>query len=249
MERYVAFLRGINLGKRRPPMSHLKELFEKLGFGDVETFIASGNVIFSSKVTETSALEAKIAKHLETSLGYGVDTFIRTMDEVAAVGKAKIFPEEGKDGVAVYVAFLQQKLPADIAKKLGAVRTANDEVRVAGREFYWMCHGIPSNESKVWTLPEVKAMKLPSSTMRNITSIRKLHAKHHGRVLGWHRPPACHFSVPPEIVKQRESACRSHAPCRNPAGRPRRAGGLCHQAFQITPRQYSPSSSAPRSPS
>ena len=69
MQRYIAFLRGINLGKRRLPMSQLKALFEELGFDDVETFIASGNIVFSSKVTNTSRLESQIAKHLEASLG------------------------------------------------------------------------------------------------------------------------------------------------------------------------------------
>ena len=165
------------MGKRRPPMTQLKALFEGLGFDDVETFIASGNVIFSSKAKGDSVLEIKIAKHLEKSLGYEVDTFVRTMEEVAAVAEAKIFPGE-KEDATVHVGFLQKELAADVAKKFGAVRTAHDEIRVIGREYYWMCHGIPTNESKVWTLPEVKALKLPTSTMRNLTSIRKLLAKH-----------------------------------------------------------------------
>ncbi len=50
MPRYIAFLRGINLGKRRLPMSQLRSSFEELGFSDVKTFIASGNVVFSSNV-------------------------------------------------------------------------------------------------------------------------------------------------------------------------------------------------------
>ncbi len=177
MQRYVAFLRGINLGKRRLPMSRLKELFEELGFAEVKTFIASGNVLFSSKAKDTRSLEAKIAKHLETFLGFDVDTFIRTVEEVVAAGSAKIFPEEGREGVMIYVSFLQEKLPPDIAKKLAAIHTAHDEFHVAGREFYWLCR-IRSNESKVWASPEIKALKLPTSTMRNLTSLRKLIAQH-----------------------------------------------------------------------
>ncbi len=173
MPRYVAFLRGINLGNRRLPMSRLKELFEELGFADVKTFIASGNVLFSTKSKDTRSLESKIAKHLEISLGYDVDTFIRTLDEVVAVGTAKIFPEDGREGISLYVSFLQEKLPADIAKKLAALRTAHDEFHVTAREFYWLCR-IKSNESKIWTSAEMKALKLPTSTMRNLTSIRKL---------------------------------------------------------------------------
>ena len=81
MQRYIAFLRGINLGKRRLAMSRLKALFEKLGFRDVETFIASGNVLFSCKATDTSALESRIAKHLHASLGYEVDTSVTPLSE------------------------------------------------------------------------------------------------------------------------------------------------------------------------
>ena len=177
MQRYIAFLRGMNLGKRRLPMSRLKELFEELGFDEVETFIASGNVLFSSKVKDTQSLESKIAKHLEASLGYDVDTFVRTAKEVVAIGGAKIFPEEGNEGIMVHVGFLQQKLPAETAKKLAAVRTVSDEFRVTGREYYWLCRTL-THESNVWTLPEIKALKLPTATMRNLTSIRKLIVKH-----------------------------------------------------------------------
>ena len=96
MQRYIAFLRGINLGKRRLPMSQLRDLFEELGFDDVETFIASGNIVFSSKVKDASQLESRIAKHLEASLGYNVDTFVRTAEEVATIGRTRVFREDGQ---------------------------------------------------------------------------------------------------------------------------------------------------------
>jgi len=178
MQRYIAFLRGINLGKRRLPMSRLKDLFDELGYAEVETFIASGNVLFSSKVTETSALEVRIARHLEASLGYAVDTFVRTADEVAKVGSAKIFPEDGREGITIHVGFLQSALPRETARKLAVVSTETDEFRVLGREYYWLYRGIRTSDSKVWTLPEVKALRLPTATMRNMTSVRKLIAKH-----------------------------------------------------------------------
>ena len=177
MNRYIAFLRGINLGKRRPPMSELKSLFEEMGFAKVETFIASGNILFSSKATDAGKLESQIAKHLESALGYDVDTFVRTAAEVALIGKTKIFSEDGQEGITIHVGFLQQELPKDIAKKLAAVRTEHDEFRVTGKEYYWLCR-IRTNESEVWKLPALKALKLPSATLRNLTSVRKLIAKH-----------------------------------------------------------------------
>lgn len=176
--RYVAFLRGINLGKRRPPMTRLKALFEELGFSEVETFIASGNVIFTAaKRTSSSRLEKGIAARLEARLGYEVDTFVRTADEVAKIAQAKVFPEDGQPGITIHVAFLQEALAPSAARKLAAVRTDYDAFYVKGREFYWLCRGRMS-DSKVWTLPEMKEIKLPTTTMRNITSIRKLVEKH-----------------------------------------------------------------------
>jgi uncharacterized protein (DUF1697 family) len=177
MPRYMAFLRGINLGRRRLPMSRLKALFEKLGFDKVETFIASGNVVFSSKASDTGQLESRIARHLEASLGYEVDAFVRTAEEVAGIGRAKVFPEDGLEGITIHVGVFQQKLAPEVARRLAAVRTNEDEFRVIGREYYWLCR-IRMSESKVWTLPEIKALRLPTSTMRNMSSIRKLIAKH-----------------------------------------------------------------------
>ena len=177
MQRYVAFLRGINLGKRRLPMSRLKSLFEELGFDEVETFIASGNVIFSSKAKNTSQLESGIGRHLEEALNYQVDTFVRTVEEVARIGSAKVFPEDGDAGIMIHVGLFQQKLAPDIARKFCAARTDENEFRVIGREYYWLCRGRTS-DWKVWTRPEIRALRLPTSTMRNMTSIRKLIAQH-----------------------------------------------------------------------
>ena len=176
-QRYVAFLRGINLGKRRLAMSRLKVLFEELGFDEVETFIASGNVLFTTAVEDTARLESEIATHLEKSLGYDVDTFVRALAVVKTIADRKAFPEDGEEGITVHVGFLQKPLALEISRKLTAVRTAEDEFRVSGCEYYWLCR-VRTSDSKVWTLPEVRALRLPSSTMRNMTSIRKLVSKH-----------------------------------------------------------------------
>ena len=118
MTRYVAFLRGMNLGRRRLEMSRLRLLFEELGYKDVQTFIASGNVIFSTSERVATKLESTIAGHLEESLGYRVDTFVRTLDEVAIIAHSVPFPEDGKDGITIHVGFLQDALPSATAKGL-----------------------------------------------------------------------------------------------------------------------------------
>ena len=177
MIHYVAFLRGINLGKRRVKMTMLKTLFDELGFSNVATFIASGNVRFEYKRCDDRKLAEIMERHLEKSLGYEVDTFVRTREEIAAVAAAQPF---GKDELAntantIHVGFLKEALKPVTAQKLLACRTGVDEFYASGREFFWLCR-IKSHESKVWSSLEMKATAVPSATMRNLTTIRKLAA-------------------------------------------------------------------------
>ena len=175
MHRYIAFLRGINLGQRRPEMAELRRLFEQRKFADVSTFIASGNVMFSSKSADSRKLEAQIEAYLEKSLGYAVDTFVRTRAEVAAVAALRPFPKadfEHPDHT-VYAGFLKEALDPEQARKFLACRTPVDGFHLEGREYYWLCR-IKSNESRTWTSPEMRAVKLPTSSMRNLKTVRKL---------------------------------------------------------------------------
>lgn len=158
-------------------MSRLADLFRELGYQGVETFIASGNVLFDAGVWDRKELEQRIAAHLERKLGYEVDTFVRTADEVCQVGSAQVFADEGQPGVTVHVGFLPSALPPAVAKRLSAVKTDMDTIKVIGTELYWLCT-YPSHESKVWASPEIRQLKLPSFTLRNRTSLQKLIQKH-----------------------------------------------------------------------
>jgi len=177
MSRFVAFLRGINLGKRRVSMTDLKRAFEDAKFRNVATFIASGNVLFDSPAKDRKKLEATIEKLLETKFGFPVDTFVRTLDEVAAAAAARPFPasEMTREANTIHVGFLKCALPSDLAKRFAAIRTESDEFYLNGMDFYWLCR-IKTNESKVWTLPEMRALKLPTCSMRNLTTVRKIAA-------------------------------------------------------------------------
>jgi uncharacterized protein (DUF1697 family) len=75
----------------------------------------------------------------------------------------------------VYCSFLKEPLSKTQAHGLLACRTDVDEFCVKGREFYWLCR-IRSTESKVWVSPQMRALRLPSSSARNLTTIRKLAA-------------------------------------------------------------------------
>ena len=177
MPRYVAFLRGINLGNRRLKMDDLRARFVEMKFANVETFIASGNVAFEAKERSDTKLANFIEAHLAKKLGYAVDTFVRTRAEVAAVAAFRPFPARDMDAPTstVFCSFLKEPLSAVQARGLLACRTDVDDLCVEGREFYWLCR-IKSNESKVWQSTVMRALKLPTSSMRNLTTIRKLAA-------------------------------------------------------------------------
>jgi uncharacterized protein (DUF1697 family) len=176
LRRYLALLRGINLGNRRVKMDRLRRLFEDLKFADVSTFIASGNVIFAAHEADAAAVERRIEGHLHQSLGYAVATFLRTPAELAAVAAHRPFAAEVAEaaGHSLSVAFLRDALSVEAGEKLLAFRTPVDGFELVGRELYWLCRGKMTDSQVNWTLV-AKAVPM-ASTVRNVTTVRKLAA-------------------------------------------------------------------------
>ena len=173
MPKYVAFLRAINVGGHVVKMDRLRALFEELGLANVETYIASGNVIFDSPARGAAALERKIEAHLRGALGYEVKTYLRTPKELAEV--AGYEPFGGEEGT-VYVGFLAEAPPAGAAARVEALATPVDEFRVRGRELYWLCR-TKISEAQVKGPALAKALGT-DTTLRNSTTVRKLAAKY-----------------------------------------------------------------------
>ncbi|MEO8033782.1 MAG: DUF1697 domain-containing protein [Acidobacteriota bacterium] len=177
MPRYIALLRAINVGGHVVKMDRLRELFESLELASVETFIASGNVIFDSRAG-AAALEPKIEATLRTALGYEVRTFLRTAQELAAVAGYRPFPDAQLDtpGSSLYIAFLPA-IPDEASRnKLLALRNDIDDLHLYGRELYWWCRGRMLDS----TLTGARLEKTVGMAMtaRNVTTVRKLAAKY-----------------------------------------------------------------------
>lgn len=172
--RYLAFLRGINVGGHRVKMDHLRELFEQLGLQQVETFIASGNVIFETTATDEPALEQKIEAHLHQALGYAVDTFLRTPADLAGVAAHQPFTAEelAKDGHTLHVVFLRKHLDPAVEQKLLGFRTALDDFQLRGRDLFWLCRGRLTESLVKW--PQLTKTIGVSSTARNVKTIHQL---------------------------------------------------------------------------
>jgi len=105
MTKIIAFLRGINLGKRRIKMDALRLSFERMGLEKAETLIASGNVLFEGQMTDD--LAERIEKGLLADFGFEVPTILRSVDELAALAALRPFSDHPETGTQKrYVYFL-----------------------------------------------------------------------------------------------------------------------------------------------
>jgi uncharacterized protein (DUF1697 family) len=177
MSRYVAFLRAINVGGHTVKMEVLRQQFEALGCSKVETFIASGNVVFDTTAKNTRTFEKKIEQQLRAALGYEVATFLRTAAELSAIAQCQPFsPAALKTAQVFAVAFLTDALEAAAEKKLLALTSDIDQFHVQGREMYWLS----SQKQSESTFSNAVLEKIlgQATTMRGINTIQKMAAKY-----------------------------------------------------------------------
>jgi uncharacterized protein (DUF1697 family) len=180
MARYLALLRAINVGGHTVKMDRLRALFEALGFTYVETFIASGNVVFEARAAKTATLEKKIERHLAESLGYPVDTFVRTLDELAAIAACQPFaPEQHADPANnLYILFLRSAPSVAEAQGIVDCRTEVDTFAVRDREVYWLRRTNLSDSNH--PAPPIEKHLASPGTLRNSTTVRRMAARFAG---------------------------------------------------------------------
>ncbi len=177
MERYVAFLRGMNIGGRRIKNEELRRHFEEMGFEEVATFRASGNVIFSTAKREAETkLAARVEAELDERLGYDVPVFLRSAAELAAIaahqpfGATAVARSKGK----LQVSFLKKKPGVAARKRALALASDADLLAIEGRELYWLPSGGIS-ESDL----DLKAIDaaLGAGTMRTMGTVEQIAAR------------------------------------------------------------------------
>ena len=173
--RVVAFLRAINVGGRVVTMAELRGHFEKFGFKDVETFIASGNVIFTSKAAAVT-LQSRIEKGLKQELGYDVATFVRSDDELVAIAKYQAFSAaqmaKAKTNV---VGLIAEPLSAAARQALMALQNEDDAFHVHGREIYWI--SLKGQSDSTFSNVQLERTLKMRTTFRGMNTIVRLVAK------------------------------------------------------------------------
>src|ERR1700674_2375892 len=131
--RYVALLRGVNVGGRTVAMRRLRELFEALGHTDVASYIQSGNVLFCTAREDRPALADEIRTAIDADIGQRVTVVLRSSPELERVVAANPFAERD-DTAWLYVTFLERSPDPELLRGLDVRAGQSDEFRVVGRE-------------------------------------------------------------------------------------------------------------------
>lgn len=166
----------MNVGGHNVTMAELKRIFEKMGLDNVETFIASGNVIFDSR-KKPQALEKMISARLREALGYEVLSFLRTLPQLSAVAECRPFDSALIERAVAYnVAFTGSVITTAQHEKLAAYNTDFDAFTAHGREIHWICR-VKQNESRFVSSQMEKNLGT-SVTWRGINTVKRLVAKY-----------------------------------------------------------------------
>jgi uncharacterized protein (DUF1697 family) len=172
--RYVALLRGINVGgKNKLPMTDLAKMFEESGCGDVKTYIQSGNVVFSADPKVVERLPQTIAEDIREEFGLEVPVVLRSAKELDQIVRKNPFLAAGGDPQALHVMFLADKPDNRAVDTLDLNRSPPDEFTVMGKDIFLSC---PNGVARTKLTNDWFDRKLGTvSTGRNWRTVLKLH--------------------------------------------------------------------------
>jgi uncharacterized protein (DUF1697 family) len=171
--RYVALLRGINVGKAHQlPMTRLKELLTERGHEDVRTHLRSGNVVLSSPLGEKELAE-NLRTAIEAEFGFAVPVVVRTGAQIAAVVAGDPFATVATDPARYLVAFLPDAPEPDRVDALP--RPDSGEFLVRGRELYlWLPDGISGTALASWKWDDLLGRPGTARNWRTVTKLAEL---------------------------------------------------------------------------
>jgi uncharacterized protein (DUF1697 family) len=163
MTKYIALLRAINVGGTgKLPMSDLRAICEEAGFAHVQTYIASGNVLFDSRAA-ASKVKAELEARLRAYAGKPIDVILRTAAEMSAVLKANPFAKA--EARHTYAIFLDEPPPSDALTRVSGQQ--DEEMRLGKREIF-LHYPSGMGRSKL-RIPAAK-----TGTARNMNTVAKL---------------------------------------------------------------------------
>jgi len=175
MNTYLCILRGINVsGHKIIKMDELKNLFQKLGFNAVQTYIQSGNVIFQSELKNQQELELLIAKRVNEVFGFDVPILVKTFKELQHVFENNPFLKNGVTDISkLHVTFLSEIPNSTLVKQFNEVDLGSDEFTIDNSSIYIHCPVNGYGNSKISNQFIENKLKL-NATTRNWKTITQL---------------------------------------------------------------------------
>ncbi len=173
MPRFVALLRGINVGgKKKVPMARLREVLQGLGFSDVATLLQSGNAVFSSRTKDPKRLQLQIESALAEGFGFEVAVVLRSRDELAQAIASNPLPGAEEDPSHFLITFLSAVPEAARVAAIDPRAHLPDQFQLVGREIYARYpNGIHSSKLAA-VLGSTRLGVIP--TARNWSTVKKL---------------------------------------------------------------------------
>lgn len=173
--KWAALLRGINLGKRQLKSAELKAVVEGLGFSEVKTLLASGNVVFEAGDAGPEALEQALHAALERQTGLKSEVFVRNRAELNAVVAANPFPDGTRERPSfVVVSFHREAVDAVAIERVAESHDGPERMVAIGRELFT---DFPEGQARSTLSVAMQKAKLSQgNTARNWNTVLKLHA-------------------------------------------------------------------------
>jgi uncharacterized protein (DUF1697 family) len=175
MPTWIAFLRAVNVGKRKYPMQELRAALEAAGFEDVETHIQTGNVRFTTPIRSRAKVEAAVERIIEADRGFDVTVVALTPAElVELAADVETIAAEHSPGHGHYVSLLKEPPTSSGAHAIENHGHPDETAVVRGRAVH-LLYDKPYHEAKVSNAAVEKAVGV--ATNRNAKVIRALGTK------------------------------------------------------------------------
>ncbi len=170
MSTYIALLRGINVGgKNILPMKDLLEIFEGMGFTDVDSYIQSGNVVFNSKTNCSNKTAIELASRIDDRHGIAPIVLLLKASELKTAIENN--PYEVQDGKTLHFYFLGSKPKNPDLQRLTEARSASEQFKLEGKIFY--LHA-PDGIGRSKLAAAVEQSMGVVVTARNLNTVKKL---------------------------------------------------------------------------
>lgn len=174
MPRYVALLRGVNVGTaKRVPMADWRALLETQGCSEVRTLLNSGNAVFTARAQPSARLAARIQKDLLERLGVASLTIVKTAAEVAQIVAENRLRETTTDPARLLVAFTGDEPSLQKVHALAARDWGSEALHVGSHAAYlWCADGVLKSALAVALLKGLNNL----GTTRNWATVKKIEA-------------------------------------------------------------------------